>query len=91
MVEVTQRQRRRAARLNIEIDGVIKSFERNAQLPCTVRDISETGARLHVENGDHIPDVFRLNLEHEGFSIECIVVWRSETEVGVIFEAAPKT
>ena len=91
MVEAQQRERRRAARISIDIDGVIKSSERYTPLPCTVRDISETGARLQVENGDRIPDVFRLHLEHEGFSADCIVVRRSETEVGVVFETAPQT
>ena len=91
MAKAYQRERRSTPRLRVDLDGVIKSSERYEPLRCTVRDISENGARLQVENGDRIPDVFRLHLENEGFSAECIVVRRSETEVGVIFETAPRT
>ncbi len=89
MVEAGQQERRRAPRINFDISGAIKTSERSAAISCIVRDISETGARLTVQSGNHVPDVFQLHLEHEGFSAECIVVWRSEKEVGVIFESAP--
>ncbi len=90
MVEVSQQEQRRAPRINLDISGAIETSDRYAAFSCVVRDISETGARLAVQSGNHVPDAFRLHLEHEGFSAESIVVWRSETEVGVIFETAPE-
>lgn len=83
-------ERRRAPRINADVEGVVRSYGVRAPLACVVRDISETGARLQVERVDHFPDAFRLYLEQEDFSAACVVVWRSETEVGVNFESSPE-
>ena len=56
-------------------------------MSCFVQDISETGARMQVASVDHVPSNFKLIIEAEDFSIDCIVVWRSDCEVGVIFGA----
>ncbi len=81
--------RRKAARAEYHTAGTIKSVLRNAELPCVVEDLSETGAKLLVENVNHSPDTFRLGITGSNFSAECIVVWRSKSAVGVIFETAP--
>ena len=81
--------RRRASRAEYHTAGSIKSVLRNTELPCVVEDLSETGAKLLVENVNHIPDTFRLAITGSKFSAECIVVWRSRAEVGVIFETPP--
>ena len=88
MYENNSQERRRAARLNFDIEAVVKCPEMSTALACTVRDISETGARLQSDSGDRFPDEFRLYLEHEGVAAECIVVWRSKSEVGVVFESS---
>ncbi len=89
MTEVSQREQRRAPRLHLGKEGTIKFSARHAPCPCVVRDISEAGARLKVQSVNRVPDTFQLSIEPEDFSAECIVVWRAETEVGVIFESAP--
>ncbi len=86
---LNQADRRGTPRINLYIDGTIKSSETYEPISCIVRNISQTGVTLYVENVDDVPDSFRLHLEHEGFSAECIVVWRSKTQVGVVFESAP--
>ena len=52
-----------------------------------VRDISEDGARLRVENSASIPDTFELLLDLDGIEADCEVVWRKLKEVGVRFTA----
>jgi len=83
-------ERRNAPRINVRIAGAARSCGISEPFSCIVRDISETGARLQVECVNRFPDVFRLYLEHEDFSAECVVVWRSKTEVGVKFESSPQ-
>lgn len=53
--------------------------------PCTVRDISTTGAALDFPNLVRIPDQFTLIMREAGLSCAC-VVWRREYRVGVVFD-----
>jgi hypothetical protein len=53
---------------------------------CTVRNISETGACLMVENALAIPAQFELVFE--GNRSPCEVVWRQANRVGVRFSCA---
>ena len=85
----TAANRRRAPRAEYHTAGTSKSILRNTELPCVVEDLSETGAKLLVENVNHIPDTFQLGITGSNFAAECIVVWRSRVAVGVIFETAP--
>lgn len=51
---------------------------------CTVRNLSETGAKLAVTSSLGIPERFGLAM-HDGRRFECAVAWRTETEIGVRF------
>ena len=51
---------------------------------CTVRNLSETGAKLEVTSSLPIPQRFELAM-HDGRRFACEVAWRTETEVGVKF------
>jgi hypothetical protein len=53
---------------------------------CAVADISSSGARLHVEDIDSIPDEFMLVLSKRGDAQrKCRVVWRKPRQIGVEF------
>lgn len=54
-------------------------------LECTVRNLSETGARLVMENGAVPPDQFVLAVEVDGFEVDCQVIHRAADEFGVRF------
>ena len=54
--------------------------------PCTVRDISSTGAALEFSDFLRIPDNFTLVIPEDRLRLPCRVVWRSEYRVGVRFE-----
>jgi hypothetical protein len=55
-------------------------------IPCTVRNISDSGAALEVTTVLWFPDRFTLGIESEGFSKPCHIVWRKEKRIGVAFE-----
>ena len=52
---------------------------------CTIRNYSECGARLSVENGYALPLHFRLNTAADPDGFRCEVVWRTPEEVGIRF------
>ena len=49
-----------------------------------LRDISDTGARVSVENGFTLPDEVKLVLD-EGGSHQCVVARRELKELGLRF------
>ena len=52
-----------------------------------VSDISDTGARIDVQDSNAIPDQFVLLLSSNGAARRfCRVVWRKPTQMGVKFE-----
>jgi len=64
---------------------------------CVLSDISDSGARLDVDDSQTIPDDFTLLLTSNGSAHrKCHVVWRKPRQLGVSFErkaadgAAPK-
>jgi len=57
---------------------------------CTVRDISDEGARLCLTGSVTAPDTFDLLIELDGFEASCAVVRRSRDEIGVRFVSPPR-
>jgi hypothetical protein len=54
---------------------------------CVLSDISDSGARLDVEDSKVLPDRFMLLLSGTGSARRrCRVVWRAPHQVGVAFE-----
>jgi hypothetical protein len=54
---------------------------------CVLSDVSDTGARIDVEDSKTIPDCFLLLLAGNGSAQrKCRVVWRKPRQVGVTFE-----
>jgi hypothetical protein len=54
--------------------------------PCTISDISHTGARLLLESEESLPDRFILLLTRNGGARrQCRVVWRTGLNIGVEF------
>jgi hypothetical protein len=54
-------------------------------IPCTLRDISTTGAHIVFEGGWFVPDRFMLHVDIDGYKIECERVWQRGSECGVRF------
>jgi hypothetical protein len=75
--------RRNAARLRRLKAG--KIFLGSQGIPCTVRNLSETGACLQVQTTFGIPARFEFGLMGEPRKA-CRVMWLDETRLGVEFE-----
>ena len=75
------RERRGAFRYDVRVRAEITGDPGTPQLECTIRDISQTGAQIEVEEGD-VPDDFTLI-----FSRQCRVLRRSKDgrKIGVEF------
>jgi hypothetical protein len=57
------------------------------RLGCVVSDVSDTGARIDVQDSKTIPDYFVLMLSCNGAAGRIYrVVWRKPTHMGVKFE-----
>src|SRR5664279_2914494 len=53
---------------------------------CVVSDVSDTGARIDVQDSTTIPDHFVLMLSSNGAARRyCRVMWRKPTQIGVHF------
>ena len=57
---------------------------------CTVRNISEQGAALDIDNPAFVPAQFRLVMASDSSTRECTVVWLQQKRVGVVFVQAPE-
>ena len=54
---------------------------------CLVSDVSDTGARIEVNDSTAVPDIFVLMLSSNGAARRIYrVVWRKLTHMGVKFE-----
>jgi hypothetical protein len=71
--------------------GVVAYNDRHVTIPCLVRDVSATGARLRIEASVTAPDTFDLVIDLDGMEASCQVVWRKGADLGVRFLAAPRT
>jgi hypothetical protein len=60
---------------------------RSATVECTIRDISETGAKLCVTRSVTIPDIFELEFPKTGKRRRAQQVWTKQNRVGVRFVA----
>ena len=80
-----QRHSRRRSTLKT---GKIIFNNSHCVVECTVRDISEEGARLELPCHLDLPEVVTLNIPG-GPSRECEIVWLSNTTLGVRFCGTP--
>jgi hypothetical protein len=88
---MTESDQRKSRRRPIRYYAEIGTVGGEGCLPCLVKDVSETGARVATHSPDQLPDRFILRLTNEGaLQRVCKVVWRSETEAGVTFVKPPR-
>ena len=55
-------------------------------IPCTVRNLSASGAGIEITSPRWFPDRFVLALPSEGWRKRCRVVWREQKRLGVVFD-----
>jgi hypothetical protein len=83
-------EQRVAVRRRVLKAGVVAYNGRHTTLPCSVRDVSDTGARLRIEGSIAAPDTFELIIPLDGLEASCQVAWRKDQDIGVQFIGAPR-
>ena len=58
------------------------------KIPCTIRDLSVTGAALELSDlsAEIVPEAFTLIVPEDGLKLRCHVVWRGAFRMGVAFD-----
>ena len=63
-------------------------FNQGGGVDCQVRNLSPVGACLEVTSQLGIPDSFVLVVESDRVKAPCHVIWRTDSRIGVEFDAA---
>lgn len=81
-LESEHRKDRRQKQLK---SGIIVLNDRRSTLACTIRDVSETGARLKLGSVVNLPEDFELIFVNERKIVPVQKCWHSHPECGVAF------
>ncbi len=81
-------EHRRSLRRRTFLAAVARQPNKLSTFQCTVRNLSETGARLEVSNGAWLPEAFDLDIPARALRRPARVVWRQAAQAGVHFEEA---
>ena len=81
---------RRSQRARSLLKGQIIFNNRFSILDCTIRDISDTGARIAFAHPVEIPAEFDLSVPKKGSTIRAKVVWSNGNEHGIMFIKDPE-
>ncbi len=65
--------------------GVISYNKLEFKLNCTVKSLSEYGARLTLGEPQSAPDTFELLIELDAVMVKCEVIWRGDDQIGIKF------
>ena len=82
-------EKRRGPRRRVLKGAIVAYNDRRSTMPCFVRDISDTGARLRIDGSINAPDKFDLIIEIDGLEVPCEVVSRKGSEIAVRFISPP--
>ena len=77
-------ERRRWQRSRAFLGGRIVFNHAHSSLDCVVKEISDGGALIKVENAVAVPESFQLIL-NDGRSFACEIIWRKINTLGVSF------
>ncbi len=78
--------KRRSQRQRVLKSGKIIFANGSFSVDCTIRNLSETGARLQVPTTVAIPDRFTFVDNHGGTRRAAKIVWRKADMIGIHFE-----
>lgn len=68
------------------LKGVVYYDNRRVSIECTVRDLSDTGARIAFSNLVAVPDEIELDIPQKQTTFLARVRRRNQSEIGVSFE-----
>lgn len=89
---------RKSKRRNTALPAMMTFKGMRVAVPCTVIDMSGTGARLELPpaslkqygDADHLPDEMVLVLRADRMQVDCDVKWRRGGKIGVRFRGPPR-
>ena len=89
--------KRAGRRKKTALPGLLTFKTMRMQVPCTVTDMSGTGARLSLPQAtatafgdlEHIPDRLTLVLRADRMQVDCEIKWRRAGSLGVRFLGPP--
>ncbi len=81
--------KRKTPRRRVLKEGKIVFADGKCLLDCTIRDMSDNGARLLIASTVGVPERFHLFQKSSGLFYGARVVWRQPGAVGVQFEGPP--
>ena len=76
-------------RFETSLDGRLLSTGGGCNLPCTIADLSEGGARVRTRHGAFVPDHVFLLVNQTGDILECEQRWARDNEIGLLFVDRP--
>jgi hypothetical protein len=81
-------ERRKATRKKSFLKGTVYYNHRHSSIECTIRDLSDYGARLEFPSPVTLPDPLELEIPMREQTLQARVRWRKNDEVGVSFDEA---
>ncbi len=89
---------RKSKRRTTALPAMMTFKAMRVSVPCTVVDMSGTGARLELPpaslkqygDADHLPDEMVLVLRADRMQVDCEVKWRRGGKIGVRFRGPPR-
>lgn len=81
--------KRKASRRRVLKVGKIVFADAMRVIDCTIRDMSQEGARLIIANSIGVPDTFTLFEQSTGLLYPASIVWRQPGALGVKFDGPP--
>lgn len=82
-------ERRKICRHRVLKEGKIVYADGMCVLDCTIRDISDAGARLLIASTFGLPDTFFLFEKSSGRLYRARLIWRRANMAGVAFDGPP--
>jgi PilZ domain len=79
----TMIEKRAAPRFKVLKGGTVAID--GGSIPCTVRNLSSTGAAVDFTQAVDLPPTFTLVIERDHFARRCRPVWRNQRRVGLAF------
>jgi len=77
--------RRQSVRDKVLYGGVAETDEHGSTMDCVVRNISERGACVELEDAAKLPQEMNLTIARKGRSFLAKLIWRQANKVGLAF------
>lgn len=79
------RERRQEFRGRVYYGGRLTFNDRQSTLDCIVRNFSQAGARIDVDEAAILPDELDITIERRSAAFLARIIWRRQHEIGLAF------